>query len=71
MDAQGHMTLRTSRPVGPPDVLEVGARPPVEMACGVDADASPTPQARIQHLQALTPVASFRHPGANDIGLQR
>ncbi len=36
------MALRTSRPVGPPDVLEVSARPPAEMACGVDADASPS-----------------------------
>ncbi len=59
VEAQGHMALRTSRPVGPPDVLEVGARPPAEIACGVDADASPTPQARIQHLQALNPVACF------------
>ncbi len=59
VEAQGHMALRTSRPVGPPDILEVGARPPAEMAFGVDADASPTPQARIQHLQALNPVACF------------
>ncbi len=59
VEAQGRMALHTSRPVGPPDVLEVGARPPAETACGVNADASPTPQARIQHRQVVNPVDRF------------
>ena len=58
MEAQGHVPLRTDLQVGPLGIMEVGAIPPAEMACGVDAEAAPpTPQVRGQHRQALHPVA--------------
>ena len=44
MEAQGHAPLRTDLLVGPPGIMEVGAMPPAETACGVNADAPPTPQ---------------------------
>ncbi len=76
VEAQGRIAWRTSRTVGPPDVLKVGAQLPAETACGVDADASPIPQARIQHRQAINPVAClsssrrkrYRPTATNDIG---
>ncbi len=39
-EAQVHAPLRRNCSVEPPDILEVGAQPPAETACGVDADAS-------------------------------
>ncbi len=50
-------TCTCARPVGPPAVQEVGAQPPAASASGVDAAASPTPQVRDQHRQAVHQVA--------------
>ena len=68
VEAQGHVPLRTNLQVGPPGIMEVGATPPAETACGVNLEAAPpTPQVRGQNRKAVHLVAcisSSRHKRA-------
>ena len=73
IEAQGHVPLRTDLQVGPPGIMEVGAMPPAETACGVDAEAAPpTPQVGGQNcVRPYTRSLAFRHRGTKEIGPQR
>ncbi len=58
VEDQGRMAWRTNRPVDRQTSWRwVRSRLPKRHARGVQADASPMPQARIQHCQATHPVA--------------
>ena len=73
IEAQGHVPMRTDLQVGPPGTMDVGAMPPAETACGVDAEAAPDPAGRGSELYArpYTRSLAFCHLGTNKIGPQR